>query len=130
MGIRRYKKTSAYNSPMRDYKQVILCRTDLKMSKGKLAAQVSHASVETMVKSHKDDIENWRDQGMKKSILKVISRQQLFYYKRKAEDAGLVCGLIIDAGHTQLKPGTPTCLGIGPDKEEKIDAVTGKLKLI
>jgi len=115
---------------MKDFKQVILARTDLKMSKGKLAAQVSHASVEAMLKSHKDDIEDWRHQGMKKTVLKVASRQQLFYYKKKAEDAGLVVGLIIDAGHTQLKPGTPTCLGIGPDSEEKIDEVTGKLKLM
>ena len=115
---------------MKQYKQVILVRADLKMSKGKLAAQVGHASVESMIKSHKDDVEKWRDQGMKKSVLKVSSRQQLYYYKRKAEDAGLVVGLIIDAGHTELKPGTPTCLGIGPDKEDKIDAVTGKLKLM
>ena len=115
---------------MKKLKQVIVCRTDLKMSKGKLAAQVGHASVEAVLKSHRDDLTAWHDKGMKKSVLKVTSRQQLYYYKRKAEDAGLVVGLIIDAGHTELKTGTPTCLGIGPDKEEKIDEVTGKLKLM
>ena len=115
---------------MKHFKQVILCRTDLKMSKGKLAAQVGHASVEAVLKSHKDDLTTWHGQGMKKSVLKVDSRQQLYYYKRRAEDAGLVVGLIVDAGHTELKPGTATCLGIGPDTEEKIDEVTGKLKLM
>jgi len=100
------------------------------MSKGKTAAQVGHASVEATLKSHKDDIEKWRSEGMKKSVLKVDSRQKLYFYKRKAEDAGLVVGLIIDAGHTELQPNTPTCLGIGPDREEKIDEVTGKLKLM
>ena len=48
------------------YKQVILIRQDLKMPKGKLAAQVAHASVEGLLKSHKDDINKWRGEGMKK----------------------------------------------------------------
>ena len=35
-----------------------------------------------------------------------------------------------DAGHTVVEPGTITCLGIGPDSEEKIDRITGKLKMV
>jgi PTH2 family peptidyl-tRNA hydrolase len=113
-----------------EYKQVILVRDDLKMTKGKMSAQVAHASTEALLKSHKDDIAKWRAGGMKKVILKVADEDELLDYKRKAEDAGLVIGLICDAGHTHLVPGTVTCLGIGPDKEEKIDKVTGKLKLV
>lgn len=113
-----------------EYKQVILVRKDLKLTRGKMSAQVSHASVEATLKSHKDDIKKWRADGMKKSILAVDNRQQLIAFKQKAEDAGLVVALITDAGHTHLKPGTMTCLGIGPAKEEKIDEVTGELKLI
>ena len=37
---------------------------------------------------------------------------------------------IADAGRTEVMPGTITCMGIGPDKEEKIDKVTGKLKML
>ncbi|MEM4246983.1 MAG: peptidyl-tRNA hydrolase [Candidatus Woesearchaeota archaeon] len=29
-----------------------------------------------------------------------------------------------------MAPGTTTCLGIGPDKAEKIDKITGGLQLI
>jgi PTH2 family peptidyl-tRNA hydrolase len=115
---------------MAEYKQVILVRHDLKLTKGKMAAQVSHASVESLLKSHADDRDTWRAQGMKKVVLKVADLKALLEYKRKAEDAGLVVALIVDAGHTQVAPGTATCLGIGPDKAEKIDKVTGSLQLI
>ena len=113
-----------------DLKQVILCRMDLKMSKGKLAAQVSHASVEAALRSHKDDLTLWRKLGMKKVVLKVKDLQELLTYKRKTEDAGLVAALVTDAGHTELAPGTVTCLGIGPAKEEIIDLITGSLSMV
>lgn len=113
-----------------EYKQVILVRKDLNMSKGKMSAQCSHASTEAVLKSHKDDISKWRADGMKKAILSAESKEELFRYKQQAEDAGLVTALITDAGRTELEPGTITCLAIGPDKEEKIDKITGKLKLV
>ncbi len=112
------------------YKQVIIVRADLKLTKGKMAAQASHASVEAVLRSNKDDVAKWQQEGMKKIVLKVNTQAELLEYKRKAEDAGLVAALITDAGHTHLEPGTITCLGIGPAKEEKIDAITGNLKLI
>jgi len=113
-----------------EYKQVILVRQDLKLTKGKMAAQCSHASVEAVLRSHKDDIAKWQGQGMKKIVLKVNDEKELLDYKQRAEDAGLVAALITDAGHTHLPPGTTTCLGIGPDKAEKIDKLTGTLSLI
>lgn len=115
---------------MKSYKQVILVRMDLGMSKGKLAAQVSHGSVEAVLRSHKDDITKWRDQGMKKVVLKVADLKELIDYKNRCEDAGIVTAMITDAGHTELVPGTVSCLGVGPDVEEKIDSVTGKLKML
>ncbi len=113
-----------------EYKQVILVRQDLKLPKGKMAVQSSHASVGALLKSHKDDIEKWQSQGMKKIVLKVKDEQELIEYKKKAEDIGLVVSLIEDAGKTTVKPGTRTCLGIGPDKSEKIDKITGNLKIV
>ena len=111
-------------------KQVILVRQDLKLQKGKMSAQVAHASVDALLRSHKDYVNKWRAEGMKKVILKVKDEKELLEYKQKAEDNGLVCALITDAGKTVLQPGTITCLGIGPDKEEKIDKVTGNLKMV
>ena len=111
-------------------KQVILVRTDLKLPKGKMAVQCSHASTESLLRSHKDDISKWRSEGMKKVVLKVEDDKELFKYKQLAEDIGLVVALITDAGRTVVEPGTITCLGIGPDKEEKIDKITAKLKMV
>ncbi len=111
-------------------KQVILVRQDLKLPKGKLAVQVAHASVGAMVKSHKDDIKKWESVGQKKVVLKVKDKDELLKYNRLAEDAGLVTSIIIDAGRTVVEPGTMTCVGIGPDSEEKIDKVTKELKMI
>ncbi|MBU0629059.1 MAG: peptidyl-tRNA hydrolase Pth2 [Nanoarchaeota archaeon] len=112
------------------YKQVILVREDLKLPKGKLAVQVAHASSSALIKSHKDDLRKWQSEGMKKVVLKVKDLDELLKFKQQAEDLGLVNSLIEDAGKTVVAPGTVTCLGIGPDKEEKIDKVSGKLKMV
>ena len=112
------------------YKQVILVREDLKLPKGKLAAQVSHASVDATLKSDKIIVDSWKNEGGKKIVLKVKDEKELFKYKQMAEDFGLKTALIKDAGHTVVEPGTITCLGIGPDEDGKIDQVSGKLKMV
>lgn len=111
-------------------KQAIIVRTDLKMSKGKIAAQASHASVESMHKSKKALVDAWRAEGAKKVVLKVDSQKELLSLQRKAKASKLVSSVIRDAGMTELKPGTITALGIGPDKDGKIDKVSGKLKAL
>ena len=113
-----------------EYKLVILVREDLKLPKGKMAAQVSHASVDATLKTDRRLVDSWRKEGGKKIVLKVKDEKELFKYKQMAEDCGLKTALITDAGHTVVEPGTITCLGIGPDEEKKIDSVTGKLKMM
>ncbi len=111
-------------------KQVILVRDDLKLPKGKLAAQCSHAAVECVLRSHKDKVASWRTQGMPKVVLKVKDLKELHLFNQLAKDAKLITALITDAGRTTVEPGTVTCLGIGPDDEEKIDKLTQDLKLL
>jgi len=119
---------------MPEYKQVILVRTDLKMSKGKTAAQVAHASVDACMRVIQQDnvlktkvFDNWRKQGAKKIVLKVAGESEFFKYKSEAERASIKVAAIKDAGHTELPPGTYTTLGIGPDTEAKIDEIVGEL---
>ncbi len=111
-------------------KQVILVRHDLKLPKGKLAAQAAHASVEAVFHSDKKLVNEWRDEGMAKIVLKVKDEKELLKYFQLAKEEGLTVSLITDAGRTVIAPGTRTCVGIGPDEEEKIDGVTGKLGLL
>jgi len=116
-----------------EYKQVILMRQDLKLPKGKMAAQVAHASVEAVMKtlkSDKDKVKQWRDMGQKKVVLKVSGKADLHKYNQMAKDAGLKTAVITDAGRTCIAPGTTTCCAIGPDSEDNIDAITGELGMM
>ncbi len=112
------------------YKQVILVRMDLKLPKGKLGAQCAHASVEAALKSPRDAVDEWRAEGGKKVVLKVTNLDELKRHEALARKEKLTAALITDAGHTAIPAGTVTCLGIGPDKEEKIDRVTGQLRIL
>ena len=113
-----------------ELKQVIVVRDDLKMPKGKMAAQVAHGSVEAVLNSDPKLVQAWKKQGMKKSVLKVDSLKEMEQIRNNAKNEGLKIGWINDAGRTFLAPGTATVLGIGPDTEENIDRVTGHLKLM
>lgn len=111
-------------------KQVILLRQDLKLSKGKAATQAAHASVEAVQKSTQSKLQEWKSHGSKKVVLKVKDEKELILYKKKADKLKLKTALITDAAKTHFKEPTTTCLAIGPDSENKIDTVTGKLKLL
>lgn len=118
---------------MSSIKQVIVIRNDLGMGKGKLAAQVGHASVlgaENVRKSNTDWFNDWVAGGQGKIVVKVTSLKQLEEVKKHAFTLNLPCSEVTDAGHTQLSPGTITCISIGPAPEEIIDKVTGDLKLL
>ena len=111
-------------------KQVIIVRKDLKMPKGKLATQVAHASVESVLISDKKIVDEWYNEGMKKVVLKVDNEKELIKYFKLAKESKLKACIIKDAGKTFFKEPTTTCLGIGPDLETKIDKVSGNLKMM
>ena len=114
-------------------KQVIVIRTDLKMGKGKLATQVAHASVTAFYKTLENNRSlgiKWIEEGQKKIVLKVSSEEELNNIYERAIKEGLIAVKIYDAGLTQLRPGTFTAIGIGPDDEDRIDRVTRDLKLL
>ena len=112
------------------YKQAIVVRKDLDWNKGKLAAHVAHAAVDAVLAADEDVVKEWHAAGGKKVVLKIDNLKALSELHSKVKDAKLPCVLIRDAGLTQLKRGTVTCLGIGPADEKKVDKITGRLKLL
>ena len=115
-----------------EYKLVVVIRDDLKLSPGKLSVQVAHASVSCAMKakSTKTKIFNdWFSEGQRKIVLKVGDLKELEDIEKKAKSKGLMTEKIMDAGLTEVPPGTITCLGIGPARAEDVDKVTGHLKL-
>ena len=123
---------------MIDVKQVIVIRKDLKMRRGKECAQACHASIAFLTRQLQNGgsiklskpAKEWIDSNFAKVCLQVDSEQQLMEIKAKAEFAGLEVHLVTDAGLTEFH-GVPTvtCLAIGPDYSDRIDPVSGELKL-
>lgn len=79
-----------------------------------------------------DDAEReWIESGFAKICCRVDSEEELLAIRDAAEQAGLEVHLITDSGKTEFH-GVPTntCLAIGPDTVERIDAITADLKLL
>jgi PTH2 family peptidyl-tRNA hydrolase len=116
-----------------EYKQVLVFRKDLQLSKGKVAAQAGHAAVSAAQEAYihnKQWWEGWFYEGQRKIAVKVPTEKELRELEEAAEDFGLPHALIVDAGLTEIPEGTVTCLGIGPAPAEKMDRLTGKLQLL
>jgi peptidyl-tRNA hydrolase, PTH2 family len=132
-------------------KQIIVMRTDLNMRKGKMIAQGSHASMAFLTRkggfyqsslednrafhnermTNQDEAEEWMKNSFTKICVGVNSEEELDEIYQKAKEAGLTAHMVIDSGLTEFN-GVPTktCLAIGPHYSEKIDAITGYLKLL
>ena len=115
---------------MKEYKQVIVVRNDLKLPKGKLAVQVAHAAVMAALMAKGSILRRWKDGGQKKVVLGVNCLDDLIRLHDRSAGKGFPSVLVRDAGLTVVPPGTVTALGIGPAEEEDLDAITGHLKLV
>jgi PTH2 family peptidyl-tRNA hydrolase len=115
------------------YKQVIVFRSDLRLSKGKTAAQAGHAAVSAAEQARKHSkkwFEDWLEEGQCKIAVKVKNEEAMAELEMQAKKSGLPCALVVDRGLTEVPPGTVTCLGIGPAPVRRIDKITGALRLL
>lgn len=131
-------------------KQVIVVRKDLKMSKGKMAAQVAHASLGALfmamgigkfaTKSDGDilhvkvpngsPLDYWLNESFTKVVLEVADEQALRHLEaRLVLEKKIPFSTIVDEGRTEFHSDTLTCIGIGPYWSEAINELTGNLKL-
>jgi PTH2 family peptidyl-tRNA hydrolase len=125
-----------------EHKQTIVLRKDLNMRKGKMVAQGAHASMRAILKLGRQDGDNfviplddrlapWLLGRFKKICVSVNSEAELLALHEKAQALGLISALIQDAGLTEFG-GVPTytAVAVGPDREDRVDEVTGKLPLL
>ncbi|XP_062537949.1 probable peptidyl-tRNA hydrolase 2 [Armigeres subalbatus] len=116
-----------------EYKMILVVRNDLKMGKGKIAAQCGHAAVgayEGALKKTPSVLRKWQRTGQAKIAVKVENEQQLMEVYRTVKANNINCCLIRDAGRTQIEPNSKTVLAIGPAPNQVIDTITGHLKLL
>ena len=144
--------------PERTYKskQMIVMRRDLRMRKGKIAAQAGHACVEATLMAlaregrlgqvrvtpndtwvYLDDegtaataLSRWFDAGVAKVCVYVDGEEALLDLAKRGREAGFIVALVRDAGFTEFH-GEPTytCLAFEPLAPEQIDPLTGSLPL-
>jgi PTH2 family peptidyl-tRNA hydrolase len=140
-------------------KQVIVFRRDLNMRKGKIAAQVAHASMKvffdrkiafhgTSTGAENADgtlamppqyllvpldpaMAEWVYGTFAKVVLMVENEADLLRCYEEAKARNLPCALVTDLGFTEFH-GVPThtAVAIGPTISEEIDIITGRSGLV
>ena len=137
---------------MKRAKQVIVVRKDLNMRKGKLAAQVAHASLKVildqMMTNHytygdrhwmdkvlslrpEEPLSQWLLDKFTKIVVYVESEDAIHALANKCHFLNVPCAVITDSGKTEFHgEPTVTCIAIGPDWEDKVDEITGDLPLM
>jgi PTH2 family peptidyl-tRNA hydrolase len=131
---------------MNPIKQTIVVRKDLNMRKGKIGAQVAHASMKVLLDlGHvwasdnrppdwfmfplHEEIEPWVTGNFRKIVLGIESEAEMLDILERAKAAGLYTALITDNGLTEFN-GVPTntAIAIGPNYDERINPLTAHLK--
>ncbi|KAH6603907.1 peptidyl-trna hydrolase 2 [Trichoderma cornu-damae] len=132
------EKRSLMMETSEECKLVLVVRTDLGMTKGKIAAQCSHATLACYKALARADpsspehklLARWERFGQAKVALQVKSQAEMLELRGKARAMGLTAEVIQDAGRTQIEAGSMTVLGVGPGPKSLVDKVTGELKLL
>ena len=135
-------------------KMMIVMRRDLKMRKGKIAAQAGHACTEALLMALSkenllgelvmtDDgmilntegktaspLSDWFNCGCAKICVYVDSEEELLAIADKAKKKNIIAAVITDAGMTEFHGElTKTCLALEPLPPNIADELTGTLPL-
>lgn len=96
-------------------KMVLVVRSDLGMSTGKIAAQCSHATLacyKVLLNTNPVILRQWERSGQTKVALRCSSEDELLKLQAQAQGLDLCARSIQDAGRTQIAAGSRTVLGI------------------
>lgn len=126
------------NSVPGEVRMTLVVRQDLKMGKGKAAAQCSHATLALYKKMANPELKaynpemlmRWeRGNGQAKITLQVPSQEDMDLLFATAMSLGVNAYIVHDAGRTQIAAGSATVLGLGPAPKAVMDEITSNLKL-
>ncbi len=137
MGLRSFihRLTAPKSSdpvPNGSFKLVLVINHDLKMGKGKIAAQSGHASVSATLKmgaSKPNLLDAWLTSGQKKVCVKA-TQDELLKLEKDAVKLGIQTVRVNDAGKTQIPSGSLTVIAFGPAQDGELEQLTGHLKLL
>lgn len=127
---------------MKNVKQVIVVRKDLKLRKGKIASLAAHAAMqfildnneserpdELQVKLSQQEIQ-WLKGSFDKDVLGVDSQDALSDMVLRAEIHGINVYSIFDKSKKPDEGPQLVCAAFGPDEEDQLEQVVGNLKSI
>lgn len=118
---------------MENCKLILVVRTDLKMTTGKIAAQCGHATLacyKTLARENPSLVRHWERTGQAKIAVRCESEDAMMELAAIAKGLNLCARIIHDAGRTQIAAGSSTVLGIGPGPISLVNQVTGHLRLL
>ncbi len=114
---------------MKDPILAIFMRTDLNMSRGKMAVQAGHAVALTM-HVQPERIDEWMANNQVKIVLAINSLDDLIRINEKAIQNGVPSAPVHDAGATEVEPNTFTCLALGIESRHRINKITAGWKTL
>lgn len=125
------------NSIPGEVRMNLVIRLDLKMGKGKAAAQCSHATLAAykkmatpgLVSYNPEMLDRWEARGTAKITLQVPDQSSMDEIFAMAIERGVNAYIVHDAGRTQIAAGSATVLALGPAPRPVLDELTGSLRL-
>ncbi|KAF3505169.1 hypothetical protein F2Q69_00044710 [Brassica cretica] len=94
---------------------VLVVRNDLKMGKGKIAAQCSHATLglyKKLVRRAPKALDCWEECAQPKVVVKIETEDEMLELQERAKTLKLPTHITIDAGRTQIAPNSRTVMAI------------------
>lgn len=127
---------------MKNVKQVIVVRKDLKLRKSKLASLAAHAAMQFILDNNESDRPDelqvklsqqevhWIKGSFDKDVLGVDSQDALSDMVLKAELNGVNVYSIFDKSKKPDEGPQLVCAAFGPDEEDQLAQIVGSLKSI
>ncbi|CAF4292835.1 unnamed protein product [Rotaria sp. Silwood2] len=115
------------------YKMLFIVNGSLRMSSGKMAAQVGHCAIDLyqkLIEKRAKSLNYWHEYGETKIVVRGKSTEELLDIESRARaNSSITTSIIKDAGRTEIESGSITCVGLFGTNEQ-LNPITGHLRLM